>query len=405
MDSKTKINIKQIRSRYILIQILENLCRKRLFEIIRYNKNMQKIFEIKLNDYKEYNNILEQNMRSIEEFKSEPKELKFKSDLINDKSDLKSFSQNVFLLFKAFDNKYYLIYCNKKNSLVTYDIFTNVIIKETKINKSENVPSCFNHYPDIHNKRDLIMTITASSNTINIYDFPNFNLILNFPKINKNGYLNTANFFSFEKKIYIMTTNYRWTGKNVEPISIYDLKKNKIKELKDSNENVSFVDSYYDKKISKKYIIASFSRYIRAYEYSENKIYKTYKDKYKSFHRNIIINDYEDEIKLIESGTDGYIRIWNFHKGDLIKRILIDEGGIYGICLWNKHSLFVGIKKALKLINIETDDVISDLKYNCLRSYFSPEIIAIKKINIPQYGESLLTNFNESSKIIMIKSK
>ena len=249
------------------------------------------------------------------------------------------------------------------------------------------------------------MTITASSNTINIYDFPNFNLILNFPKINKNGYLNTANFFSFEKKIYIMTTNYRWTGKNVEPISIYDLKKNKIKELKDSNENVSFVDSYYDKKISKKYIIASFSRYIRAYEYSENKIYKTYKDKYKSFHRNIIVNDYENEIKLIESGTDGYIRIWNFHKGDLIKRILIDEGGIYGICLWNKQSLFVGIKKALKLINIEIDDVISDLKYNCLRSYFSPEIIAIKKINIPQYGESLLTNFNESSKIIMIKSK
>lgn len=54
---------------------------------------MQKIFEIKLNDYKEYNNILEQNMRSIEEFKSEPKELKFKSDLINDKSDLKSFTK------------------------------------------------------------------------------------------------------------------------------------------------------------------------------------------------------------------------------------------------------------------------------------------------------------------------
>ncbi len=134
-----------------------------------------------------------------------------------------------------------------------------LLLKKIKISDSNNIPTCFNHYPDVRKKRDLIMSITASSNTINIYDFPNFNLILNFPKINKNGYLNTANFFSFEKKIYIMTTNYRWTGKNVEPISIYDLKKNKIKELKDSNENVSFVDSYYDKKISKKYIIASFS--------------------------------------------------------------------------------------------------------------------------------------------------
>jgi WD40 repeat protein len=389
-----------------LIQIFENLCRKKLLQIIKYNKNYQSFFESKLNDYKEFNNILEQNMRSIEEFKSDPKELKFISDLIKDKSEPKTFSQNVFLLFKAFDNKYYLFYCNKNNLLIVYDIFTNVKIKE--IYYEENIPSCFNHYPDVHNKRDLIMTITPISNTINIYDFPNFKLILNFPKINKNGYLNTANFFSFENSIYVMTTNYRYSAKNVEPISIYDLKKNKIKELKDSNENVSFIDSYYDKKLSKKYIIASFFKYIRTYDYSGNKIYKTYKDKYKSFHRNVIVNDYEDEIKLIESGTDGYIRIWNFHKGDLIKRILIDKEGVYGICLWNKENLFVGIEKALKLINIETDDVILDLNYDCHHSHINThiyDIIAIKKINTPQYGESLLANFCESSDIIMIKSK
>ena len=82
------------------------------------------------------------------------------------------------------------------------------------------------------------MSITASSNTINIYDIPNFNRILNMPKINKNGYLNTANFFSYDNKIYIMSTNHRYSCKNVDPIKIYDLDGTEIKELKDSNENV-----------------------------------------------------------------------------------------------------------------------------------------------------------------------
>ena len=79
-----------------------------------------------------------------------------------------------------------------------------LLLKKIKISDSNNIPTCFNHYPDVRKKRDLIMSITASSNTINIYDIPNFNRIFNMPKINKNGYLNTANFFSYDNKIYIM---------------------------------------------------------------------------------------------------------------------------------------------------------------------------------------------------------
>ena len=204
MVSKIKQDIRQIRSKYIRIKIFEHLSRKNFLNLIKYNKTMQKSFEIKLNDYKEYKNILEYNIQSIPEFKTDPKEIKYKSNLIDNISDEKSFSQNVFLLFKAFDNKHYLIYNCENKFISFYEITTNVIIKKIKISDSNNIPTCFNHYPDVRKKRDLIMSITASSNTINIYDIPNFNRILNMPKINKNGYLNTANFFSYDNKIYIM---------------------------------------------------------------------------------------------------------------------------------------------------------------------------------------------------------
>ena len=398
-------DIRRIRSKYFLIQIFQNVMRNKMLDLIKYNKAMQKLFDIKLNDYKEYKNILEQDMRSIPEFKTDPTNIEFKSNLKEDILNDESFSQNVFLLFKAFDNKYYLIYYNEDRFIVSYDICTNTRIKKIKIDDSENTPTCFNHFPDVYQKRDLIMTISAKSNTINVYDFPDFNLILNYPKINKNGYLNTANFFSYDKKIYIMSTNHRYSRKNVDPIKIYDLDANRIKELKDSNENVSFIDSYYDKKISKKFILAGFSRYIRSYDFEKNSIYKTYKDKYNPFHRNVIINDYDEVVKLIESSSDGYVRIWDFHKGDLIKRILVDKEGAYGICLWNKESLFVGIKNEIKLINIETGDIISNIDYNLdhLLYNHSGDIVAIKKINIPQYGECLVTS-SYSPKIIKIIS-
>ena len=406
MVSKNKQNIKRIKSKYIQIKIFEIISRKKCLELIRYNKSMQNLFEYKLNDYKEFYNLLEHNMRSIPEFKSDPKEIKYKSNLIEDISNDESFSQNVFLVFKAFDNKHYLIYYDKKDFIVTYDICTNTLIKNKKIDDSDNIPTCFNHYPDVHKKRDLIMTISAKSNTINVYDFPSFKIILNYPNINKKGYLNIANFFSYEKKIYIMSTNHRYSRKNVDPIKIYDLDGIKIKELKDSNENISFIDSFYDKKICKKFIIAGFDKYIRAYDFSNNSVYKTYKDKYNPFHRNAIINDYDEVIKLIESASDGYIRIWDFHKGNLIKRILVDKEGAYGICLWNKENLFVGIKNKIKLINIETNDIISEINYNSNRCYVHYDnIIAIKKINIPKYGECLITSEYTPKIINIIASK
>ena len=42
---------------------------------------------------------------------------------------------------------------------------------------------------------------------------------------------------------------------------------------------------YYDKKLNKNYLLVGFSRYIKAYNFDDNTVYKVYKDKYNSFNR------------------------------------------------------------------------------------------------------------------------
>ena len=402
MASKNKNLFKRVKSQYILKQIFENLKQNKKLEVIRYNKEMQQKFDITFNDYKECINILTQNMRSIPEFNSDPKNLKEESNFIDNAGDARTFSSNAFLVFKALNNKCYLIYGDKSNVIISYGISSNTIIK--RVGKIDEEISCFNHYPDVYNKRDLIMTIYAKSNSIQVWNFQDMKFIYHFKKINKNGYLNIASFFNDNNQIYIMSSNHRYTGKNVEPIKIFDLNGNKIKELKDSNENVFFLDFYYDKKEFKKYIIAGFSRYIRAYNPSNNSIYKTYKDKYKPFHRDVVINDFEETTKLIEASTDGYVRVWDFHKAELIKRIKIDDKA-FGICLWNREKIFVGIKDSIVLIDINTGETLYEHKYSFKDKYNDYGIIAIKKIDLENYGECLLTKHYDKSAIQILSAK
>ena len=353
----------------------------------------------------------EKNVNQITKFKTNPTDIKYSNTFIDDIDHYSSFSENVFLIFKSVDDIYYLVYENTSKKIISYHLFEEKIITEIKYN---NDISCFNHYPDYYNKRDVIMTIEAEKNNIKVYNFQDWTLIHEFNKINKNGYLNIACFYCEANNIFVVTSNSRYSAKNVEPIKIYDLKGNKIKDLKDSNENVSFLDTYYDKKTNINYILAGFTRYIKAYNYTNNAIYHIYKDKYNPFHRNIVVNDNPEITKLIESSSDGYIRIWDFHKGEFIKRIYVEEEdnkgcekGAYGICLWNDEYLFVGINKKIVLVNINTYNVIMKFEYKikntCIVHY--NDIIAIKKINHPKFGECLLSKAKDENKIQLWKRK
>ena len=56
-SSKPNPIIENIKSRYILSKIYDNMTKKKKLEIVKYNKKIQNRLNLSLNDYKEYREI------------------------------------------------------------------------------------------------------------------------------------------------------------------------------------------------------------------------------------------------------------------------------------------------------------------------------------------------------------
>ena len=66
MNSKN--SLKNIKSKYILKEIVYNLQQKRLLKIIKTNKNFQNILDIGINDYKKYYEEIELEIIPAKEY-------------------------------------------------------------------------------------------------------------------------------------------------------------------------------------------------------------------------------------------------------------------------------------------------------------------------------------------------
>ena len=226
--------------------------------------------------------------------------------------------------------------------------------------------------------------------------------IQNFEKINEIGSLYSACFLKNKNnQIYIVTSNY--TEKCPNYIQIFKLNGEKIKNINDSDDVTFFIDVYYDISSLKTFIITGNIGYSKSFDYDNNKLYFEYKDNYNSYsnHTNLIISKKDNIIRLIESCTDGYIMIWNFHTNILLRKIT-SQSNINSICLWNDEFLIVGCGKAkISLLEIESESFIKDINSN--NDYDNTDVIDIKKINHPKYGECLI--YQEYSQIKYLLNK
>jgi WD40 repeat protein len=98
-----------------------------------------------------------------------------------------------------------------------------------------------------------------------------------------------------------------------------------IKELKEPNDTTYVIEPYYDKNLSKIFIITGNEDHVKSFDYNNNaKLYHKYaeNDEEENIpHYGLIVYNNENYTKLIETGMDGYIRIWNFHTGNLLMSI------------------------------------------------------------------------------------
>ena len=347
-------------------------------KIIKYNpntKNREIIKKIKIK-------------KIIVKKEESPLNIQYSNDITKD-----SFSyfylDNTFTVFHSVDKILYLIYATKNRSIISYDLIENKKINEIKNAHNELIVN-FRYYLDKKKKTDLMISISYDNN-IKLWDINRWDCLCNFNDVNQKGYLLSACFLKDNDNYYIVTSNY---SDDSELIKFFDLKGEKVKKINNSGDDVSFIDSYFDEKLKKNYVITGNIGYVKSYNYDESNLYHVYGDNDMEDHCSVIINNSSPIIKMIESSGDGSIRIWNFHSGELLKQITVAKKRLFGMCLWNEEYLFVGCEdKTIKLIELNSGEIINNLIGK------NKVVLTIKEIFHPNFGRCLLSQGNKDNQI------
>ena len=301
-------------------------------------------------------------------------------------SDFKNYSFNTFSVFESINNIFYLVFANNI-SIRIYNIIDNKKIGEIN-NAHDKLIKHLKYYLDSINKRDLIMSLSFYDNNIKIWDVNRLECLYNFKK--EGGNFSITSCLIIENNQYYIAMGYFYYNSEKHFINVYDLKNNEIKKIKDSDDKIYYIDSYFDKKYLKNYIITGSEDLVKSFDYEENKLYHIYSNN-TIFHNCIIINDKEKIIKLLESGQK-YLNIFNFHTGEFLKEIKFIEC-INCFCVWKNHYLITGYMnhrtencdKELKIVDLNEDTIIKSV------SGHNGQITCIKNIFIPKFGECIIS--------------
>ena len=310
-------------------------------------------------------------------------DIKFLKNIVDD-SYSDDWIINKFIVFESINSIFFLIYTNELKSIISYDIINNKRINEVK-NAHKNFISNFRYHLDEINNRDLILSLSPDDNNIKIWNINSMDCLLDIKNIYSSGYLISASFLKDNNQILITVSNSEADkNEDLEGIQILDFKGRKIKKIKNSNEDTRFVDSYYDKLLSKNFILVCCKKYSKIYDYIKNELFHKYSDNGEPCE--LLANQKDEMTELFESSYDGIIRIWSFYSALLKKKIKIFNNALSQICLWDNDYLFIACDDAkIRLVDYNKGEIIHKL---CEHKDI---VISIKKIVHPHYGKCLLS--------------
>lgn len=311
-----------------------------------------------------------------------PPKLSFCKNIIK-KSLVKYLGDNNFIVFESINKEIILVFCTIRSTINFFDIEKEIIIKSIPDAHKSQITN-FRYAKDSNYNRDLLLSIADKIKNIKIWDINTLNCILNIDEAYFSGFLFSSCFLIDEinKRNYVISVNY-----NSEPLKIYSLEgKNLYSQIRDIGYKIYLVDTFFNKVEKKYYIILGCETCIISLNFEDQKIYRKYHEKNSEcVHMYFSINCKGKKVLLIDSDLSGYIRIWNFDNGNMLRKYLIGEKlKLRGMSLWNENYVFVGASdKNVKLVDLRNGEVIENLK--CYDN-----ITTIKKIYSYVYGECLL---------------
>ena len=384
-------------------------------EIKNENKSLRNEFNKLLIARQRLNDITKKRNEIIEnELKNDIKILRNKkthyADIILEKEKIKILdgmfqgpyaedeTDNTFEIFYSYDKILCLVYSTDKKSIIAHNLLIYKRMFEIK-NAHDNYITNFRHYLDESNKRNLIISISGHDNNLKVWNFSNWECLINIQNVNKRGDLDSACILKDDDNLYIVTSNNYENedeDEKSEPIKIFDFNGSKVKEIEYSNCKTFFICAYYDEELKINYIITGNEGNVKSYDYTNNQLYHSYyKDDNTEPHISIIVKKYESNTKIIESCWDNYIRLWNFHEGTLIGKINMKKS-LRGICLLDDVHLCAACSKKIKIVNIENTKIVKEIKSH------DKKVLTIKEIYHPYYKNCLLAQGSKQSGINLL---
>ena len=323
------------------------------------------------------------------EFKKDPKNLKFKENITI--TNTPAGCNDIFEIFISYkDNKEYLVSPNCNNyKLDIYTLFDNK--KINSLSGHNNKIRTIRYFMNDKDKNEYL--ISADDNKIVIiWDITNnFNIkhkidtkyggsiyscLLIFPKNSEDN--------------YIITSTFNKSGKDEDSASkLYSLSNgNQIKCFNNTNNNsIFYLLSWYNNIDNKYYVIQFSCMKIIINSLLEDELYAELSNEPENNHFSGCLYTKNDNDYLFSSSSNGYINIWDLYNKKIYKTINTNGCKLAHIIEWNKKYIIVADvnNKSFKIINIDDGTI-----YN-INTEHKKELISIKKINHPKYGESLLT--------------
>ena len=328
----------------------------------------------------------------------------FVKNIINDIYNYyfdENYHYNSFIIFNSISSNILYMVFSKGNSICFFNIKDNRLLLQIK-NAHKDAITIFRYYFDKINRRDLILSLSRDG-CIKIWNINNFECINTIETLEKKHfYFNiyseficyTFCFLIENNNIYlVIAINKNYYGNIIIPLRVIDLNGKIIKEIKNSDiKDIYYIDSFYDDKLSKNFIIISCLGMLISYDYNKNEIYHKYIDDsndkiYKKF---IIRNNKDNITELISSSYDGNIRIWNFHSGDLISVIKVHKAKLFDICMWNGDFLCVGCETGrIKIIDLANKKCCKELKKDLIG--LNSSVTTIQKVIFSNNSEFLVS--------------
>ena len=357
-------------------------------EIIINNEYQEKEINLeKINNNKEYEKKINY------EFVKDPKNLKYKSDLISSNSD--SGYNDIFEIYISYkDNQEYIVSPNYKNfNLNIFNLRNNQ--KILSLQKHENSIRTIRYFINNKNKNEYLISADSNQKVI-IWDITNnYNIkYIIDTKYASDIYSCLLVFPENMNDNFIVTSTYCMSKNNEEAATkVYSFNDCKfIKYINNTSDiHIYYLLSWYNKNNNQYYIIQFSKNKILINNLISDELYSELINIPEGYHYSGVLYYKDNKDYLCSSSTNGYLNIWDLYEKKIYKNINTNGSNLGHVINWNnKYIIAVDInKKSFKIIEIENNsiyDIKNDNKH---------KLYCIKKVNHPIYGESLLSVTND----------